>query len=90
MAQSPEMETLDQLLGGEMPLSIIRRLYDSDESFVRGTLALLQNGDVRLFDPSHTEVPRWRWRPLFEVGEVLEALPSFTLDVTKSGAAKLS
>lgn len=90
MAQSPEMETLDQLLGGEMQLSIIRQFYDSDESFTGGTLALLQNGDVRLFDQSHTEVPRWRWRPLFEVGEVLAALPSFTLYVTKAGAAKVS
>jgi hypothetical protein len=84
------METLDQLLGGEMRLSIIRRFYDSDASFVRGTLGLLQNGDVRLFDESHTEVPQWRWRPLFEDGEVLAALPSFTLGITKAGAAKVS
>ena len=90
MAQSPEMETLDQLLGGGMRLSIIRRFYDSDESFTRGTLGLLQSGDVRLLDQSHTEVPRWRWRPLFEHGEVLTGLESFTLDVTDAGAAKVS
>jgi hypothetical protein len=90
MAQSPEMETLDQLLGGEMRLSIIRQLYDSDQSFTRGTMRLLQSGDVRLFDESHLEVPRWRWRPLFEEGEVLPALQSFTLDVTEAGAGKVS
>jgi hypothetical protein len=38
MAQSAEMETLDQLLGGEMLLSGIRRLYESDQSFARGVL----------------------------------------------------
>jgi hypothetical protein len=90
VAQSPEMETLAQLLGGEMRLSIIRGFYDSAEHFARGTMGLLQDGDVRLFDQSHTEVPRWRWRPLFEEGEVLSALESFTLDVTDAGAAKVS
>jgi hypothetical protein len=90
MAQSAEMETLDQLLGGEMRLNIIRQVYDSDDAFMRGTLGLLQSGDVKLFDESHTEVPRWRWRPLFEQGEVLSALESFTLDVTETGAAKVS
>ena len=90
MAQSPEMETLDQLVGGEMRLSIIRQVYDSDAAFMRGTLGLLQTGDVKLFDQSHTEVPRWRWRALFEQGEVLAALESFILDVTEAGVAKVT
>lgn len=90
MAQSPEMETLDQLLGGEMRLNVVRRIYDADASFMRGILALLQSGDVRLFDESHQEVARWRWRRLFEEGEVLLALESFTLEVTEGGVAKVS
>ena len=90
MGQSPEIETLDQLLGGALRLNVIRRFYGSDQHFTRGTLRLLQGGDVRLFDDSHSEVPRWRWRPLFVEGEVLSALRSFTLDVTDSGAARVS
>ena len=90
MAQSPEMETLDQLLGGEMRLSIIRQVYDSDDAFMQGTLRLLQGGDVKLGDRMRAEVPRWRWRPLFEQSEVLSALESFTLSVTTIGAAKVS
>lgn len=90
MAQSSEMETLDQLLGGDMSLSIIRQFYDSDQSFTRGTLRLLESGDVRLFDQTHMEVPQWRWRGLFEEGEVLVVLQSFTLRVTEAGAAKVS
>lgn len=90
MAQSSELETLDQLLGGEMSLSIIRQLYASDESFTRGVLALLRNGDVRLLETSGAHVAQWRWRSLFEEGEVLTALSSFALDITPTGAAKMS
>ena len=90
MSLSPEMETLDQLLGGEMRLNIVRRLYDSDQSFTRGILSLLQAGDVRLLDDAHAEVPNWRRRALFDDGEVLSALHSFTLEVTAAGAAKVS
>jgi hypothetical protein len=90
MAQSAEMETLDQLLGGEMPLSIIRRLFESDQSFARGILGLLQSGDVRLLDASHVEVPQRRWRSPFIENQVLNELSSFTLDITRSGAAKVT
>lgn len=90
MAQSSEMETLDQLLGGEKDLSIIRQLFSSDESFTQGVLALLRNGDVRLLEPSGAHVAQWRWRLLLEEGEVLTALSSFALDITPTGAAKMS
>lgn len=88
--QSPELEPLDQLLGGEMRLCIIRQIYNSDDAFAQGTLRLLQCGDVKLFDQTHIEVPKWRWRPLFEQGEVLSSVESFMLDVTETGAAKVS
>jgi len=39
---SPELETLDQLLGGPMPLPVIRRLYPDYRAFANGTLALLR------------------------------------------------
>lgn len=32
----------------------------------------------------------WRWRPLFEQGEVLPALELFVLDITDAGVAKVS
>lgn len=71
-----------------MRLSVVRRIFPSDESFSQGVLGLLQSGDVRLFDESTREVPRWRWRTMFKDGEVLQALDSFTLDITETGAAK--
>ena len=90
MAQSAEIETLDQLLGGELRLSVVRQFYPSDERFCRGVLGLLQGGEVRLFDQGHAEVPSWRWRPLLERGEALPELESFTLQVTPIGAARVT
>jgi hypothetical protein len=90
MPQSPERETLDQLLGGDLPLSVVRRVYDADDPFTRGILRLLQGEDVRLLDASGADVPRWRWRELLERGEVLASLPQYVLRNTPAGAAKVS
>ena len=45
---SSEMETLDQLMGGDMPLKVIRSVFPSAADFSRGIGGLLTNGDVRL------------------------------------------
>lgn len=45
---SPELETLDQWLVGDLPLHVIHRLYPDDERFVRGLSGLLRAGEVRL------------------------------------------
>jgi len=87
---SPELETLDQLLGGELSLAIIRQVYPSAEAFMQGTLGLLTSGDVRLFTLDQNEVPRWRWRELFVNGEVMEVLDSMKLEITDQGAKRIA
>jgi hypothetical protein len=59
---SPELETLDQLLGGDMSLTIVRELFENQERFARAIAAMLDAGEVRLVDSDGTELPRWRWR----------------------------
>ena len=86
---SAELETLDQLLGGDMPLQIIRGVYPDDKTFAIGIHALLRNGDVRLFFQG-TEVPQWRWRALFEAGEVTFEIAKFKLALTSQGARRIS
>jgi hypothetical protein len=86
---SLELETLDQLLGGDMPLAVIRGLYPDDETFAVGIHALLRNGDVRLFC-EETEVPQWRWRELFQAGGVDEEMPRLRLEITDQGADLVS
>lgn len=82
---SPERETLDQLLGGDMPLKIIRRLYPDDTAFADGIQGLLRNGDVRLLSEG-AEVPQYRWRDLFEVGGDARELARLELSLTEQGA----
>jgi hypothetical protein len=86
---SPELETLDQLEGGDLDLSIVRRFYSDDQAFNPGVLALLSCGDVRLLTADQTEVPEWRWRALFVEGSVLSELDQYLLTITDQGAKKV-
>ena len=87
---SPELETLDQLLGGQLALSIIRNVYPDDEAFRQGVHGLLNTGDVRLLTSDGSEVPAWRWRELFVEGAVMEQLDLLSLDITGDGAKKIT
>ena len=86
---SLELETLDQLAGGDLSLAIIRGLYPTAETFMQGTLGLLFSGDVRLFTNNEIEVPRWRWRQLFIDGIVLNELDKLRLKLTEQGGRKV-
>ncbi len=83
---SLELETLDQLLGGEMPLTVIRSIYPSGERFRQALLGLLAGGDVELVDGDGGLVPHWNWRPSLEV---VDACP-LQLRLTDRGARRIS
>jgi len=87
---TPELETLDQLLGGDLPLTIVRKFYPDDTAFIRGVLGLLNCGDVRLFARGKPDVPQWQWRELFIEGTVLKKLGKLRLDITNQGAKRVS
>lgn len=83
---SPELETLDQLLGGKMPLPVIRGLYSDDARFANGLSALLHAGDVRLLGQDGADVPRWMWR---EVLADPSAWPPLVVHLTEVGARRI-
>jgi hypothetical protein len=85
---SPEMDTLDQLEGGNMSLQVVHRIFPDEEGFVRGVQGLLQNGDVRLRSQS-VDVPQWQWRELLEGGKILNELFRFELELTEQGASRI-
>jgi len=62
---SPELETLDQLQGGELHLSIVATLFPSTAAFRRAVMGLLSCGDVILKTNQGRQLPRWEWERLF-------------------------
>jgi len=86
---APELETLDQLLGSDMPLTVIAKLYASAEAFCKGVLGLLSCGDVLLLDADGNPVPTWRWREILAPSPEAEQLGHFQLRVTPQGAKKV-
>ena len=87
---SPELETLDQLLGGVLPLAVIRNFYPDVDAFRLGVFGLLTSGDVRLLPLDHTDVQSWRWRELFVDGTVTKELESMNLKITAQGARRIA
>jgi hypothetical protein len=80
---SPELEVLDQLLGGDLPLSIIFGLFPDKSRFVTGLTGLLRDGNVRLIADCGRELPQWQWR------DVLGApgtWPTVRVTLTEAGA----
>ena len=59
---SSELETLDQLMGGDLPATVIRDLFPDDGSFIRAIEAMLEAGEIRLFGPDIGDVPKWQRR----------------------------
>ena len=60
---SPELETLDQLQSGDLPLATIRGLYPTLDRFAQGVSGLLVAGDVKLIFAG-AEVAQWQWAQL--------------------------
>ena len=86
---SPELETLDQLQGGNLSLAVIVTLFPSQDAFERGVLGLLSCGDVALTTLDGTETPEWRWRDLVCQHSVCEDLKHLQLKITPQGARRI-
>ena len=67
---SPELETLDQLIGGDLPLSVILGMFDDRERVIRGILAMLKTGEVRLLTHRKDEIPQWHWTEILTASSI--------------------
>jgi hypothetical protein len=86
---SPELETLDQLLGGDFSLATIQCLYPDVAGFKRGVLGLIASGDVCLLTADNTALPHWRCRELFLDGTVMQEVEHLKLRITAQGALRI-
>jgi hypothetical protein len=87
---SPELESLDQLLGGDLRLKVIAKLFPSQAAFGLGVLGLLSCGDVILMTLDGGQIPHWRWRELFSDGTVFQQLDGLQLRITSQGPRKVA
>jgi hypothetical protein len=85
---SPELETLDQLCGCDMPIAIIRRVFNDDEHFIRAITAMLTTGDIQLFD-NGKEIPNWDQTNRLRVVIANDSKCELMLSVTKQGARRV-
>jgi hypothetical protein len=58
----PELETLDQLQGGDLPLILVRRIFNNDERCQQALLAMLESKEIRIVNGDNVAVPNYRWR----------------------------
>ncbi len=89
MNMSPELETLDQLLGGDLALSIVRGLFPDAERFRRGITAMLDTGEVTLLDSDALTVPRWKHAEILSQPAGHPELQSHRISLTDAGAARI-
>jgi hypothetical protein len=80
---SPELELLDQLFGGDMPLQLVRSLFADHERFERAVSAMIGEGELRLFEVDGSEVPGWRQ------SEILRTSDQARLQLTEAGARRI-
>jgi hypothetical protein len=82
---SPELETLDQLLGGDLPLPVIRSLFADEDRFALALTAMLDAGELRLVEGDGRDMSKWRWR------EVLNANAASTrVAIAKAGVKRIA
>ena len=81
---SPELETLDQLSGGDLSVSVIRSLLPNEDQFLRAIEAMLAAGEIRLTTADNTVVPKWQRR------ETLLSATDFTrVSITELGGRRI-
>ena len=86
---SPELETLDQLQGGELSLLSVRQLFPGDSAFLQGVAGLLADGDIQLVAEDGTKIPQWSWRDVFEISRVSKELGRLRVCITDQGTRRI-
>jgi hypothetical protein len=86
---SPEIEVLDQLLGGDLPLSVVVELF-ADEAHARQAIAaMVQSGEVEVLEDG-APLPLWRLRELTSQEHSLRTEARYQLSITEAGAKRVS
>ena len=86
---SPELETLDQLLGGDLSLRVVSRLYPDAAAFKCGVLGLIASGDVSLLTAEDGALPYWHCRELLVDASAAREMEHLKLRITAQGTLRI-
>lgn len=86
---SAELEVLDQLLGGDLPLNLISQLFADANHRNRAVPEMLRDGSVVLLGPSGSAVPQWNQRAVLADPANWESGTPYLLSLTLAGAARV-
>ena len=87
---SPELETLDQLLGGDMPLGVVTSLFPDEAHARRAIVAMLAAGELRLLDADGAAVSAWQVSELERQSGSWRSDTQYRLTLTDAGARRIA
>ena len=86
---SLELEVLDQLEGGEMPLGVVAALFPDESHARRALLAMLRAGDLKLLDVDGAELAAGGLRELERQPASWRMAAHYRLALTDAGARRV-
>jgi hypothetical protein len=85
----PELEVLDQLLGGDLPLNVIAGLFPDRDRCRRAVGAMLKGGEVCILDAAGQPVPEWRYRELEYAPDIWSEGTTYRMSIADAGAKRI-
>ena len=85
----PELEVLDQLLGGDLPVNVIAGLFSESSRCRKAIGAMLHQGEILLLDPEGSPLPIWRYRELQSNDDFWSEGTLYRLSITEIGAKRI-
>ena len=87
---TPEIEVLDQLTGGDLPLNVIAGLFPDRDRCRQAVSAMLKSGEINILDRSGQLVPVWRYRELEKTEALWSEGTPYRLSITEAGAKRIT
>ena len=86
---SLELEVLDQLQGGDLPLRVVASLFPEEAHARRAIAALLLAGEIALLDAKGAAVAPWQLRELDRQPGSWRTDSQYHLSLTDAGARRV-
>ena len=86
---SPELEVLDQLQGGDLPLRVVASLFPDEAHARRAIAAMLAAGELELLDAKGTVLTPWQQSELERKSDSWCADTQYSLAMTEAGSRRI-